>query len=140
MARPGVINRTSAVLASSQAVAAGSIAFNSGSLQGSEKSICVRFGGVTESSQACGAWSAGLDEVLIRPRWCGAALALVFGAGLRTAIGVLGGARQPQQAQLADLHSRPQRYRQVRDIRQLEGDVAGKAGVDEARRRVGQQA
>jgi len=74
------------------------------------------------------AWSAGLDEVLIRPRRGRAALALVLGAGLCTAVGVLGGAGEPEKAQLADLHSRHSVIGRFANIRQLEGDVAKSRG------------
>ena len=92
------------------------------------------FGPVTEDSP-----SAGLDEVLVRARRRGAALTLVFRAGLGAAVRVFGGAGQPEQAQLADLHPRPQGDRQIRDVGQLEGDVAGEPRIDEPRGGVGQQ-
>src|SRR5437660_11819070 len=114
MARPGVISRTSAVLASSHAVAAGSIASNSGSLRiGEEHMRTFRWsyrkltGRRRRRVATCGTqiaatrvitghsaalprrFSAGLDEVLVRARWGGAALALVLGARLRAAVGML---------------------------------------------------
>lgn len=46
---------------------------------------------------------------------------------------MLGRAGQPEQAQLADLHPGIQHDRQVRDVRQLEGDMPGETRVDEAR-------
>src|SRR5262245_18324186 len=55
------------------------------------------------------------------------------------AVGVLGRRTQPEDAELADLHPGPEHDRQVRDVAQLQRDVAGEARVDEARRRVGQQ-
>src|SRR4249919_3050777 len=86
-------------------------------------------------------WSDdGAVEVLERLRWRRTALALVTGAlGART-VGRLSRAGQPEEAQLADLHAGPQLDRQGGDVGQLEGHVAGEAGVDEARRRVGEQA
>jgi hypothetical protein len=45
MANPGVINRTSAVLASSHAVAAGSIAFKAGSFDGPDENVGAVFPG-----------------------------------------------------------------------------------------------
>ena len=53
---------------------------------------------------------------------------------------VLGRRAEPEEAELADLHAGPEHDRQRRDVGQLEGDVAGEARVDEAGRRVGQQA
>jgi hypothetical protein len=53
---------------------------------------------------------------------------------------VLGGAGEAEEAELADLHARPQLDRQGGDVGELEGDVAGEARVDEARRRVREQA
>src|SRR4051812_28452274 len=103
MASPGVISRTSAVLASSHAVAAGSIVSNSGSLQ-DRREHRVRVSAALPNPHGRGTASAGLDEVLIRARRGRAALALILGASLRTAVGVLGGAGQPEQAELADLH------------------------------------
>ena len=73
-------------------------------------------------------------------RGCRAPLALVAGADALAAVGPLARAGQPEQAQLPDLHPRPQRDRQVGDVRQLQRDVAAEPGVDEARRRVGEQA
>src|SRR5215213_11331816 len=99
MARPGVISRTSAVLASSHAVAAGSIASNLGSLRigkehkcrvsaelqkphGSDRRRVASYGTEITPARVKSGQSAGLDEVLVRPRRGWAALTLVFGAGL----------------------------------------------------------
>ena len=96
---------------------------------------------------SCSAWSCTtassvllcplrrFDEVLVRPRRCRTALALILRADLRTAVRMFGRTGQPQQAQLADLHSRPQRDRQVRDVGQLQRDVAAEARVDEPGRK-----
>lgn len=69
---------------------------------------------------------------------------LVFGADAGAAVGGVlgGGAGQPQQAQLADLHAGPQGDRQVGDVGELERDVPGKkaGGVDETGGGVGEQA
>jgi hypothetical protein len=45
-----------------------------------------------------------------------------------------------EERDLADLHARVERDGQRRDVRELEGQVTGEPGVDEARRRVDQQA
>ena len=45
---------------------------------------------------------------------------------------MLGRTGQPKDAQLTDLHARPQRDRQVGDVGKLQGDVAAEAGVNEA--------
>ena len=82
---------------------------------------------------------SGAVEVLERPRRRRPALALVAGAVLRRAVGVLGGRGQPEEAELADLHPRVELDRQRRDVGQLQGDVAGEPRVDEAGRRVGEQ-
>src|SRR3569832_1963096 len=103
MASPGVMSRTSAVLASSHAVAAGSIASNSGLLPRIGKSICAAFRrgyrvlAVAGSVGAASGHSAGLDEVLIRARRSRAALSLVLRSRLGAAVGMLGGTGQPQQ-------------------------------------------
>src|SRR5215207_330544 len=49
-------------------------------------------------------------------------------------------AGQVEEAQLTDLHARPELDRERRHVRQLERHVPGEPGVDEARGRVGQQA
>src|SRR5215218_2888917 len=69
-----------------------------------------------------------------------ASLVLVARAVHRRAVRVLGGRGEPEHAELADLHARPERDRQVRDVRELERDVAGETRVDEARSRVRKQA
>src|SRR6204780_947803 len=51
---------------------------------------------------------SGPYEVLIRARRRRSALALVLRSGSRAPVGVLGRAGQPQDAQLTDLHPRPQ--------------------------------
>src|SRR5664279_747286 len=119
MASPGVMSSTNAVLASSHAVAAGSISFTSGSLVGSRRAYVRVTAGLPKARRS---WSV-LDEVLVRARRRRAALALVLRPGLAAAVGMFGGAGQPQQAQLTDLHARPQGDRQVGDVGQLEGDV-----------------
>src|SRR6478735_4146194 len=70
----------------------------------------------------------------------GAALALVLRALLRAPVRVLGRGGHLEEADLADLHARVQRDRQVRDVAQLEGQVTIPACVDEAGRRVDEQA
>src|SRR5215469_8134015 len=75
-----------------------------------------------------------------RARWSGAALVLVSGAVDGRAVRVLGGGTGPEQAQLADLHPRPELDRQRGDVRQLQGDVAREARVDPPRGGVGEQA
>src|SRR4029453_4750450 len=79
-------------------------------------------------------------EVLERARRGGPALPLVAGAVLRRAVRALARRRQAEEAHLPDLHAGPELDRQGRDVRQLEGDVAGEAGVDEAGGGVGEQA
>ena len=53
---------------------------------------------------------------------------------------MLGGGTGPEQAQLADLHARPELDRQRRDVGELQGHVPGEPGIDPARRGVGEQA
>src|SRR5512145_1423473 len=78
-------------------------------------------------------------EVLERPRRRRAALSLVAGAVLLRAVGVLRGRGEPEEAELTDLHPRPQLDRQGRHVGQLKGDVAREAGIDEPRRGVGEE-
>src|SRR4051812_29012275 len=82
----------------------------------------------------------GAMEVLGRPRRGRPPLALVARAVLLAPVRVLGRRREPEEAELADLHAGPQLDRQGRDVRQLERHVAGEAGVDEPGSRVGEQA
>jgi hypothetical protein len=82
---------------------------------------------------------AGPDEVLVGPRWRWSPLTLILRSGPRSAVRVLGGTGQPQDAQLANLHPRPERDRQIGHVGELQRDVTAKAGVDEAGGRVGQQ-
>ena len=81
----------------------------------------------------------GPVEVLERARRRRAALALVARAVLLRAVRVLRGRREPEEAELPDLHARVELDRQRRDVRQLERDVAGEARVDEPGGRVGEQ-
>lgn len=74
----------------------------------------------------------GVHEVEVRAGGRGAALALVAGGVLAGSVGLLGRRRQAEEAELADLHSGPELDGQRRDVRQLERDVAGEPGVDEA--------
>ena len=55
-------------------------------------------------------------------------------------VGTVRRRRHLQERDLADVHARVQRDRQGGDVGQLERDVAVEPGVDEARRRVDQQA
>src|SRR5580693_3459908 len=82
---------------------------------------------------------SGPYEVLIRARRRRSALALILRPCARAAVGMFGRAGQPQDAQLTDLHTRPERDRQVGDVGELQGDVTAKAGIDEAGGRMGQQ-
>ena len=81
----------------------------------------------------------GAVEVLERPRGRRAALSLVARALRPRAVRRLGRTGEPEEAELADLHARPQLDRQGGHVGQLERHVAGEAGVDEARGRVGEQ-
>src|SRR6201993_5267997 len=83
---------------------------------------------------------SGPYEVLVRARRRRSALALILRPDPRAAVGMLGGAGQPQDAQLADLHPRPERDREIGDVGELQCDVAAEAWVDEACGRVGEQA
>ena len=56
------------------------------------------------------------------------------------AVRAFGGVVSSEEAQLPDLHAGPQRHREGGHVGELEGDVSLEAGVDEAGRRVGQQA
>lgn len=74
----------------------------------------------------------GVHEVEVRAGGGGAALALVAGGVLAGSVGLLGGRRQAEEAQLADLHAGPELDGQRRDVAELQGDVPGEPGVDEA--------
>src|ERR1700730_16190101 len=76
-------------------------------------------------------------EIRARRRW--STLALVFGPDARAAVRMLGGAGQPQDAQLADFPAGPQGDRQVGDVGEFQGDVTAEAGIDEACGRMGEQ-
>src|SRR5271167_2373780 len=82
---------------------------------------------------------SGPYEIQIRTRRRWSTLALVFRPDARAAVRMLGGAGQPQYAQLADFHARPQRDRQVGDVGEFQGDVTAEAGVDEAGGGMGEQ-
>src|SRR5882757_981542 len=83
---------------------------------------------------------SGPYEIQIRTRRRWSTLALVFRPDARAAVRMLGGAGQPQDAQLTDFHARPQRDRQIGDVGEFQGDVTAEAGVDEAGGRMGEQA
>src|SRR4029079_7439560 len=68
------------------------------------------------------------------------ALTLIFRPDLRTAVWVLRRTGQSQQTELPDLHPRPQRDRRVVEVGCVERDVSSEARVDEAGRRMRQQA
>src|SRR6478672_2036706 len=80
-----------------------------------------------------------LAEVQVVARWRRAALALVFRPCGIASIGVLGGGAHPQKRDLADLHPRIDRDWQVRDIRELEREMAAEARINKSRRAVDQQ-
>jgi len=82
----------------------------------------------------------GAMEILEGARRGGAALALIAGAVLRRAVGVLAGRGEPEEAELPDLHAGVELDRQRGDVGQLEGDVTREPGVDEAGGGVGEQA
>src|ERR1700742_3877437 len=82
---------------------------------------------------------SGPYEIQIRPRRRWPTLALVFRPDARAAIRILGRTGQPQDAQLADFHARPQRDRQVGDVGEFQGDVTAEAWIDEAGGRMGEQ-
>ena len=67
-------------------------------------------------------------EVQVRPGRRRSALSLIPGAVLGRPVRMQRRRGQPEQAQLTDLHPRPQGDRQVRRVRQLQGDVAGEPG------------
>ena len=69
----------------------------------------------------------------------GAPLALVAGTVLLRAVRVPGLGGEPEEAQLADFHARPQLHGQRRHVRQLQGHVPGETRVDETGSGVGQQ-
>ena len=71
----------------------------------------------------------------------GRAALMLITVGVGTgAVRMLSGRRQPEEAELADLHSRPKLDRQRGHIRQLQGDVAAEAGIDETGSGVSDQA
>ena len=69
-------------------------------------------------------------KVSTRRRW--STLALVVRTQAFTAVGVLGGRGQVEEAELTDLHARVEQDRHGRSIRQFQGDVAREAGINEA--------
>src|SRR5205807_7603038 len=71
-------------------------------------------------------------EVLEVPARGGTALALVLGPHSLGPGGGVGSRRHAQEGDLADLHARIEGDREVGDVRELEGEVAVPAGVDEA--------
>src|SRR5262245_51284039 len=83
--------------------------------------------------------TSALLEVEVVARRRRAPLTLVLRSRRLTAVRVLGRGRHPQERDLPDLHPRVERDREVRDVRELEGEMAVPAGVDEARGAVDQQ-
>ena len=67
-------------------------------------------------------------------------LALVVRTQAFTAVGVLGGRGQVEEAQLPDLHARVEQDRHRRRVGQLEGHMTGETGVNEARGGVSEEA
>ena len=86
------------------------------------------------------ALDTGTSEAQVGARGRGAALSLVVRAEALTSVGVLGGRRQIKEAQLADLHSRVEKDRHGRSIRQLQGHVARETGINETSGGVGEKA
>src|SRR5438270_5700614 len=80
-----------------------------------------------------------LRKVEVEATGRGPVLALVLAADLGAPIGPLDRAVEPQERELPDRHAVVDVDRQVRDVGELEREVAGKAGVDEAGRGVDQQ-
>src|SRR5690606_36474777 len=78
-------------------------------------------------------------EVLVALRRRGAALSAVPRAVLRRAVGVLRRRGQLEEAQLTNLHARPQVDGKRRGVRQLKRHIALETRVDEASRGVGQE-
>src|SRR3954470_20463729 len=109
MAKPGVISSTRAVLASSQAVAAGSSSGTLGLLRWTQRNptrmSALRFSRAANVFRPCFVFrrgyrtltsagvcpSSGLDEVLVGPRRRRPTLTLVFRPGLAGPVRVLGG-------------------------------------------------
>ena len=81
-----------------------------------------------------------LREVLPVAAGCRPALPLVLRAERRAAVGPRRRLAELHERDLADLHLVVDRDREVRDVRQLERDMAVPAGIDEAGGRVDQQA
>src|SRR5579863_10148075 len=78
-------------------------------------------------------------EVLRVPARCRTALTRVLGAESFGSIGPIGGCRHLEEADLADLHTRIERDRQVGHVGQLQCDVPVPAGVDESGGRMDDQ-
>jgi len=66
-------------------------------------------------------------------------LVLVLRAEARSPVGDVGRGGHREKADLADLHPRIERDRQVGDVRELKGEVAVPAGVDEPGGRVDEE-
>src|SRR5690348_15086291 len=79
-------------------------------------------------------------EVLVVAARRRPALTLVLRPGRAAPVRVLGGRGHLQERDLADLHLGVDRDRKVRDVRQLEREVAVPSRVDEPGRRVDEQA
>src|SRR3954467_3395826 len=91
--------------------------------------------------RVAGGMTAGsLFEVPVKARRSRLRLALVLAADLLPAVRTLDWLGHPHERDLADRHAVVDGYRQVRDVGQLERQVALPGGVDEAGRGVDQQA
>src|ERR1039458_530820 len=84
--------------------------------------------------------SSLLLEVLRVPTGRRATLSGVLRAEALRSVGAIGRRRHLEEADLADLHARIERDRQIRDVRQLQGDVSVPAGVDESGGRMDDEA
>src|SRR5437588_2458663 len=80
-----------------------------------------------------------LREVEVEAAGGGSILALVLAADLGAPVGPLDRTVEPQERELPDRHAVVDVDRQVRDVGELEREVAGEAGVDEAGGGVDQQ-
>ena len=78
----------------------------------------------------------GLVEVHVGTAGGRAALALIMGAGAPGAVRVLGRRAELEEAHLPDLHAGPELDRKRRHVAQLQRDMPLETGVDEAGRRM----
>src|SRR3954447_18006638 len=103
--------------------------------------VVIQYPSLPAVRPTCLAWKrshVGAAEPLEGLAGRRASLALIARAVDRRAVRVLRRGAEPEEAQLADLHPRPELDRQRGDVAQLESDVPAEPRIDEPGRRVGE--